>query len=68
MINYLIKNNKGIIFLILVDFVSVFFMMDRINLYEGYEDFIYFFRLVIRLMLVSFCCNFCSEIYIFFVL
>lgn len=47
------------IFFFLVDFVSVFFMMDRINLYEGYEDFIYFFRLVIRLMFVSFCCNFC---------
>lgn len=64
MLNYSIKNNKGIIYSISVDFVSAPFMMDRINLYEGYEDPTHFFRPAIRSMLVSLCCNTCSKIYI----
>lgn len=53
MINHSIKNNKGIISSISVDFVSAPFMMDRINLYEGYEDPTHFFRPAIRSMLVN---------------
>nr|XP_011431270.2 anoctamin-4 isoform X4 [Crassostrea gigas] len=36
-----------------MDFVSAPFMMDRINLYEGYEDPTHFFRPAIRSMLVD---------------
>ncbi|XP_048774144.2 anoctamin-4-like isoform X2 [Ostrea edulis] len=36
-----------------MDYVSAPFMMDRINLYEGYEDPTHFFRPAIRSMLVD---------------
>lgn len=41
------------VFLLLVDFVSAPFLMDRIHLYQGYEDPSNFFRPAQRSWLVS---------------